>query len=198
VGQEFGPPVDVIVPARTMNELARVSTHQEEPIHVSIPADHRQIIFKLEDVELASQLIEGEFANSQKIVQEAIEYTTRSVVDTANFLKAVRVSYLFARDTNSGVTVEVAPAGDELNNGRVTLVATSPELGDNVVDVDASIEGDPVEISFNAKYLIDLLSVLDSPQVVLETRNPDENPGVFRMVGDENFTHIIMPMRIPR
>jgi DNA polymerase-3 subunit beta len=80
----------------------------------------------------------------------------------------------------------------------VTLVATSPELGDNVVDVDASIEGNPVEISFNAKYLIDLLSVVDSPQVVLETHNPDENPGVFRMVGDENFTHIIMPMRLPR
>ena len=79
-----------------------------------------------------------------------------------------------------------------------SLIATSPELGDNVVDVDASIEGDPVEISFNAKYLIDLLSVLDSPQVVLETRNPNENPGVFRMVGDEHFTHIIMPMRIPR
>jgi DNA polymerase-3 subunit beta len=198
VGQDLGLSADVIVPARTMNELARVSGGQEEPIHVSIPADHRQIIFKLEDVELASQLIEGEFANSQKIVQEAVEYTTRSVVDTANFLKAVRVSYLFARDTNSGVTVEVAPAGDELNNGRVTLIATSPELGDNVVDVDASIEGDPVEISFNAKYLIDLLSVMDSPQVVLETRNPDENPGVFRMVGDEHFTHIIMPMRIPR
>ncbi len=56
-------------------------------------------------------------------------------------------------------------------------------MGDNVVDVDASIEGDPAEISFNAKYLIDLLSVVDSPQVVLETGNPDENPGVLRVVG---------------
>jgi DNA polymerase-3 subunit beta len=198
VGQDFGPSANVIVPARTMNELARISAHQEEPIYLSIPADHRQIIFKLQDIELASQLIEGEFANSKKIVADATEYTTRSVLDTATFLKAVRVSHLFARDTNNGVTIEVAPAGDELHNGRVTLIATSPELGDNVVDVDASIEGDPVEISFNAKYLIDLLSVLDSPQVVLETRNPDENPGVFRMVGDEHFTHIIMPMRIPR
>ncbi|MFC1975908.1 DNA polymerase III subunit beta [Chloroflexota bacterium] len=198
VGQDFGSKVDVIVPARTMNELGRVSGGQEQPIDVSIPPDHRQIIFRLEDVELASQLIEGEFANSQKIVNDAGEYKTRSVLDTSNFLKAVRVSHLFARDTNNGVTLEAAPAGDELMNGRVTFIATSPELGDNVVDVDASIEGEPVEISFNAKYLIDLLSVVDSPQVVLETGNPDENPGVFRMVGDENFTHIIMPMRLPR
>jgi len=63
--------------------------------------------------------------------------------------------------------------------------------------VDASFEGEPVEISFNAKYLIDLLAVLDSPQVALQTRNPNESPGVFRMVGDDKFTHIIMPMRLP-
>jgi DNA polymerase-3 subunit beta len=198
VGQELGPPVDVIVPARTMNELSRIVGQQEDPIEITIPPDHRQIIFRLQDVELASQLIEGEFANSKKIVEDAGGFKTRSVVDTTNFLKAVRVSHLFARDTNHGVTLEISPAGDELMNGRVTFVATSPELGDNVVDVDASIEGDPIEISFNAKYLIDLLSVVDSPQVALETGNPDENPGVFRMVGDENFTHIIMPMRLPR
>lgn len=196
--QHFGAPVGVIVPARTLNELSRVAGGQEQPVEVYIPPDRRQIIFHLENVELASQLIEGEFANATKIIDEAKEYQTRSVLDTTNFLKAVRVSHLFARDTNNGVTLEIAPAGDELMNGRVTFIATSPELGDNVVDVDASIEGDPVEISFNAKYLIDLLSVVDSPQVVLETRNPDENPGVFRMVGDDKFTHIIMPMRLPR
>jgi DNA polymerase-3 subunit beta len=196
--QGFAGVVEVIVPARTLNELSRISSNQEEPIEVSIPPDRRQIIFRLEDVEVASQLIEGEFANSGKIVAEAKDYITRSVLDTGNFLKAIRVSHLFARDTNNGVTLEVAPAGDELMNGRITFIATSPELGDNVVDVDASIEGEPVEISFNAKYLIDLLSVVDSPQVVLETRNPDENPGVFRMVGDDKFAHIIMPMRLPR
>lgn len=196
--QDFGEVVDVIVPARTLNELSRISSGQEQAVEVSIPPDRRQVIFRLEDVELASQLIEGEFANSSKIIDDASDYITRSVLDTANFLNAVRVSHLFARDTNNGVTLEIASAGDELMNGRVTFVATSPELGDNVVDLDASIEGDPVEISFNAKYLIDLLSVMDSPQVVLETRNPDENPGVFRMVGDEKFAHIIMPMRLPR
>ncbi|MBN1218279.1 MAG: DNA polymerase III subunit beta [Anaerolineae bacterium] len=196
--QGFGTSADVIVPARTLNELSRIAGGQEQLIEVSIPPDHRQIIFRLEDVEIASQLIEGEFANSTKIVDEARAFNTRSVLDTTSFLKAVRVSHLFARDTNNGVTLEIAPAGDELMNGRVTFIATSPELGDNVVDVDASIEGESVEISFNAKYLIDLLSMVDSPQVVLETRNPDENPGVFRMVGDEKFTHIIMPMRLPR
>ncbi len=82
-------------------------------------------------------------------------------------------------------------------NGRVTLVATSAELGDNVADIDASIEGDPLEIAFNAKYLIDVLSVIETPQVVLETA-VSSSPGVLRPLGDDQFTHVIMPMHISR
>lgn len=196
LNEDFGDTVEVIVPARALTELARISADQEKPVAVIIPASRRQILFRLENIDLASQLIEGEFANYNQVIPKS--YETRSVLDTTSFLKAVRVSHLFARDTNNGVTLEITPAGDELMNGRITLAATSPELGDNVVDVDASIEGTPLEVSFNAKYLIDALSVMDSPQVVLETGDPDEHPGVFRPVGDKTFVHVIMPMRLPR
>jgi len=64
-----------------------------------------------------------------------------------------------------------------------------------VADLDASIEGDAVEIAFNAKYLIDVLSVIESPQFALETSTAS-SPGVFRAIGDEHFTHVIMPMHI--
>ncbi|MBI1879681.1 MAG: DNA polymerase III subunit beta [Chloroflexi bacterium] len=124
-------------------------------------------------------------------------YATRSVMDTGSLLKAVRVSHLFARDSANIVKLEITPTGDELMNGRITLVATSAELGDNVADVDASIEGNPMEIAFNAKYLIDVLSIIDSPQVVLET-SAASSPGVLRLIGDDKFTHVIMPMHISR
>jgi DNA polymerase-3 subunit beta len=158
-----------------------------------IAPNRRQIIFNLQDVELVSQLIEGDFPDYKRIIPSG--RVTRSVVDTASFLKAVRISHLFARDSANIVRLEIAPSGDELMNGRVTLVATSTDLGDNVADVDASIEGEPIEIAFNAKYLIDVLSVIDSPQFSLETTNAS-NPGVFKAIGDENFTHVIMPMHI--
>lgn len=81
--------------------------------------------------------------------------------------------------------------------GRLTIMATSAELGDNVSEVDAAVDGEPIEIAFNAKYLIDVLSVINTPQVALETSNPS-SPGVIRPVGDENFVHVIMPMHIAR
>jgi DNA polymerase-3 subunit beta len=193
--QNFGDLSELIIPARALMELARVSADQEQPVEVIITPARKQILFHMQDVDLVSQLIEGKFPDYNQIIPKG--YTTRTVMETNSFLKAVRVSHLFARDSANIVKLEITPSGDELMNGRVTLVATSAELGDNVADVDASIEGNPVEIAFNAKYLIDVLSIIDSPQVVLETSAP-ASPGVIRAIGDDKFTHVIMPMHISR
>jgi DNA polymerase III subunit beta len=183
----------LIIPARALMELSRIATDHEQPINMIIAPNRRQILFNLQDVELVSQLIEGDFPDYKRIIPNA--RVTRTVIDTASFLKAVRISHLFARDAANIVRLEVLPSGDELMSGRVTLMATSADLGDNVADVDASIEGEAIEIAFNAKYLIDVLSIIDSPQFSLETTTAS-NSGVFRAIGDENFTHVIMPMHI--
>jgi DNA polymerase-3 subunit beta len=176
-------------------ELARVSADQEQFVEVIITPARKQILFHLQSVDLVSQLIEGKFPDYNQIIPKG--YATRSILETSSFLKAARVSQLFARDSANIIKLEVIPAGDELMNGQITLVATSAELGDNVADVDASIEGEPLEIAFNAKYLIDVLSVIESPQVVLET-TAASSPGVIRPIGDDQFTHVIMPMHISR
>ena len=186
-------PASLIIPARALTELSRVSTDQEQPIDLIVTPARRQILFHLQDIELVSQLIEGDFPDYTRIIPDG--HTTRSVIETENFLKAVKISHLFARDSANIVRLDVLPSGDELMNGRVTLVATSAELGDNVAEIDASIEGDAIEVAFNAKYLIDVLSIIESPQFILET-STSSSPGVFRPVGDDNFTHVIMPMHI--
>jgi DNA polymerase-3 subunit beta len=81
--------------------------------------------------------------------------------------------------------------------GHLTMTATSAEVGDNVGEIDAVIEGEEMEIAFNAKYLIDILSVVDAAQVVLETTTAS-SPGVIKPLGSEDFTHVIMPMHISR
>jgi len=193
--QNFDDMMEVIIPARALMELGRISGDQEQPVEVIITPARKQILFHLQDIDLVSQLIEGKFPDYNQIIPKG--YSTRSVMDTTSLLKAVRVSHLFARDSANIVKLEITPTGDELMNGRITLVATSAELGDNVADVDASIEGNPMEIAFNAKYLIDVLSIIDSPQVVLET-SAASSPGVLRSIGDDKFTHVIMPMHISR
>ncbi len=81
--------------------------------------------------------------------------------------------------------------------GFATIAATSAETGDNVAQVDASVDGDAIEIAFNVKYMTDVLNVVGTPQVALETRTAME-PGVLKPVGEDGFLHVIMPMHFGR
>ena len=184
-------PVSVIIPARALAELARIST-DEEDITLVITPTRKQALFHAPNVDLVSQLIEGNFPDYQQIIPRS--YTTRTVVNTNSLLRACKTANIFARDAANIVRLQIAPGG-ELAPGHITIAATSAELGDNVGEIDASIEGDAIEIAFNVKYLIDVLSVMDSAQVVLETTT-SSSPGVIRPVGDVDFVHVIMPMHV--
>ena len=87
--------------------------------------------------------------------------------------------------------------GSELAPGQMIITATSPEFGDNVSEIDASIEGDEIEIAFNARYMIDALTVVGTPEVAIETSSAS-SPGVIRPVGGNDFLCVIMPMHISR
>jgi DNA polymerase-3 subunit beta len=145
---------------------------------------------------LVSELIDARFPDYRAIIPK--NKTTRTVVDTAALLKGVRVSFLFARDNANIIRLAVIPGTGE-HAGHVRLTATSTEMGDNVNEIDAMVEGETVEIAFNAKYLIDVLSQIDQPQVVLETTQPTR-PGTIRPIGmgEEEFLHVVMPMHPPR
>ena len=69
----------------------------------------------------------------------------------------------------------------------------SEEIGDDVGEIDATVEGDDSKIAFNGRYLTDVLSVLKESQVALETTSPS-SPGLIRPVGSDNYTHVVMPM----
>jgi len=75
----------------------------------------------------------------------------------------------------------------------VSVSARSEEIGDDVGELDAIVDGEEAKIAFNGKYLIDVLSVLSEEQVALETTSPS-SPGVLKPVGDENYVHVVMPM----
>jgi len=184
----------VIIPARALQELARISGEQEEPIRVLVSPARNQAFFRLSSIDLITQLVEGTFPDYRQIIPR--QHSTRTVLNTAEFQKAVRLASLFARDSNNIVRVRVEPAG-ELTPGKVVVSATSSELGSNVSELEATIQGDAIEIAFSARYLADVLNVIDAAQVAMETSAPS-SPGAFTPVGGESFLHVIMPMHIGR
>ncbi len=194
--------MEVVIPARALTDLARILNDQEEPVEVVINTARKQILFHMTNIDFVSQLIEGKFPDYNQIIPK--EHLTRSLLDTQTFLNAVKVSHLFARDSANIVKLDIEPGEDlvsgqaeELSGGTVKLAATSAEVGDNEAEIDAAIMGEPIEIAFNAKYLMDVLSIIAAPQVILET-SAEQSPGVLKPIGDEAFTHIIMPMHINR
>ena len=181
---------EVVIPARTLAELNRLIADQQEAIEITVNPNKSQALFRLKNSELVSQLVQGTFPQYAQLIPQS--YTTRAVVDVAQFLRATRTASIFARDGSGIVRLVMAPGG-ELTPGKVTISARSEEIGDDVGDIDAIVDGEESKIAFNGRYLIDVLSVLRESQVALETTNPS-SPGVIRPVGVDNYIHVVMPM----
>jgi DNA polymerase-3 subunit beta len=196
----------VVVPAKALNELARVSGEEEAQIGVYINAARSQILFHLQGdaganqgrifgIDLVSQLLEGNFVNYRQIVPQ--NTNTSTVVDTEQLLRACRTSSIFVRNEANVIHVEIEPGADAVGDGGgiMRLTATSTEMGDSSIDLDAEIEGEGLTIAFNVRFLMDVLSVMESAQVVLDTTS-STRPGLLRPVGSDEFMHVIMPMHM--
>ena len=181
---------EVIIPARTLAELNRLIAEQEEAVEVMVNPNKGQALFRLKNIELVSQLIQGTFPNYAQLIPQS--YTTRAVIGVADFLRATKTASIFARDGSGIIRLVVTPGG-ELTPGKVVVSARSEEIGDDVGEIDAVVEGEEAKIAFNGKYLTDVLSVLHESQVALETTSPS-SPGVVRPVGVDNYIHVVMPM----
>jgi DNA polymerase-3 subunit beta len=188
--QEASERSEVIIPARAMREVNRLLADEEEPIEMTINSSRSQVLFRLKNVELVAQLIQGTFPNYSQLIPQS--HTSRAVVDVAEFLRETRIAAIFARDGSGIIRVQVTP-GEELSPGKLVISARAEELGDNRGEIDASMEGEAAKIAFNSRYLQDVLQVLDCSQVALETSGPS-SPGVLRPVGQENYVHVVMPM----
>lgn len=183
---------EVIIPARTLAELNRLIADNEEPVNITLNPNKSQILFQMESINLVSQLIQGSFPNYSQLIPQS--YTTRVIVNVSDFLQATRTASIFARDGSGIVRLMITPGG-EANPGKLTVSARSEEIGDDVGEIDATVEGDEAKIAFNGKYLSDVLGVLHESQVALEITNAS-SPGLIRPVGTDNYTHVIMPMFI--
>jgi DNA polymerase III subunit beta len=180
----------VIVPARTLNEIQRLLGEQEEPVHITVNDQRTQAIFRLNNAEIVTQLVQGTFPNYSQVIPS--KYDTRAVADVGEFTRVARMASAFARDASNIVRLLVTPGG-ELKAGKITLTAQAEEIGGNTGDLDALVDGNEAKIAFNVKYLMDVLAVVKQSQVALEVTTPS-SPGVVRPIGTDNYVHVIMPM----
>ena len=181
------PDTSIVIPARALNELARVLADVDDPVEVVLAGGRNQVLFHLDGIDLVSRLIDGQFPNYQQIVPQS--HTTRAVLDREELLRAVRPAALIAHESANIVKLQIGADGEP----GIT-VSASAEVGDHVGQVEAAVEGDGTTIAFNARYLADVLTNVAAEQFALELNGP-LSPGVFKPVGDDRYIHVVMPVR---
>jgi len=195
MAQKPAQKIEALIPARALAELARIAVNGDETLQMVFPAGRGQVIFHLHDVELVSQLIEGNFPNYAAIIPPS--FKTRTVISTADLLKACRQTEIIAREGSYIARLDIQPESGAEKPSQLEISASSEQTGSSEVMVDASIDGTPLLIAFNVRFLREVLEVIKTPNVVLET-NAANSPAMLRPVGDESFQHIIMPMNLQR
>ena len=185
---------NILIPAKTLTELARILPN-EGTIEMIVTPNRSQVLFHTPNVDLVSRLIEGKFPPFRGIIPK--EYTTRAVIETKEFAAAVRTVMPFARDSSNITRLKLRGGNSELEQGELIVEATVEDVGSSVCTVCASIDGPEQEITFNVRYLADVLAIVDTPEVALEVTSA-ARPGAIRPVGSEDYTYIIMPMSANR
>ncbi len=186
-------PVTALIPARALNELARIAGDGDATISLVIPKGRGQAVFRVKNVELVTQLIDGAFPDYEQIIPRS--YKTRTIVSTASLLKACKQAEIFAREGSNVARLNITPGSSEMAPSEVEISAVAEETGKNETIVEATVDGEGLLIAFNVRYLREVLEVIKTPNVALETTAPNA-PGVVRPVGDDDFVHVIMPMHL--
>ncbi len=185
-----GEKSDIVVPAKALSELNRLLGDEEDRVLLQTNAAKTQVLFRLKNVEMVAQLIQGTFPNFEQLIPASFSTSMTTSID--DFLRETRIASVFARD-GSGIVRLVVTPGEGAQPGKMAISARAEEIGDNRGELDGVVEGDGVKIAFNGKYLQDVLQSLEGGEIRLEATGPS-NQGVFRPVGADNYVHVIMPM----
>jgi len=180
----------VIVPARSLNELAR-SVDDSDVVELLVTPSRSQLLARVGRLEFLTRLIDGHFPEFRQIIPKT--WNTRVITGRDDFFTAARRARIFAQANNDVVRLQLVPGDSELDPGLLIVSAEASETGENEDLLTARVEGPKAQIAFNGRYLLEILSAIKTPEIAFEMTTPNA-AGVFRPVGDSSFVHVIMPM----
>ena len=169
-----------IVPVKTMVLMERILGEPEEKVTITFAGN--QICLKTTLVELVGNLVQGRFPKYSDVIPAGCD--KKAQIDGEALLSAVRRAALLADEQSRGVRLE-------LTTDKLRLFSSTPEAGDAEVTMKVQYSGEQFEIGFNPQYLIDMLRVIEQPELVLEFGDSSQ-PGLMR--AGKDFLYVVMPV----
>jgi DNA polymerase-3 subunit beta len=175
----------IVIPRKAVVEIRKVIEGAGGPVDFSVAAGVAHI--ERGPVQMSMRLAEGEFPDYHQVVPAASERVV--VIDAGPLLAALRRVSIVSSERTRGVKLLV-------DQRRIELSSINPDVGEASEEIEVEYDGAPLGMGFNARYLIDVLSILPADTRVELALNDDVSPGVLRPVGDPDYRYIVMPMRL--
>ena len=175
----------VIVPRKGLFELKRLLEEAPEAA-VSLGFAESSALFKKPGLSMVMRLIDGQFPEYQRVIPKEGEKKV-SVSRVRLFESLKRIALLSAEKSNA---VKLT-----LSDNLLRITAQNPDLGEAKEDLEIAFKGNTITVGFNARYLLDVLSVMENDEVLLELGD-EHSPGVVHAPNDASYTAVVMPMRV--
>jgi DNA polymerase-3 subunit beta len=181
---EFEKEFRTIIPLKTAQEAVRV--FKDENKQISVYFDSNQVLFKTDNLEMISRLINGDFPDYQAIIPDSLEI--EAVMNKEELLGALKLVGSFSDKLNE---IKIA-LKDKAKNMEIS--SFNQIIGENQYLIPAKIKGSPIEIVFNWRFLMDGIKNIDSEDVFIGF-NSDNKPAIIKNSKDSSYFYILMPIK---
>lgn len=172
-----------VIPGRALNELGRLLQGGDDAV-AALTLSENQAFFDLGDVRLVSRLLEGQYPDVMRLVPQQFETTVR--LDTQPFHDACERASLIARDGSGAIKLGV-------DGDRLSITSNAPEVGEVYEELAATIEGNPLEIGLNPRYVTEGLRALDADQFLFQFVD-NRKPTRLKASDHEDFLYVVLPI----
>lgn len=182
----FGPELSkgVIFPKKGIFEIKKFA--EEDPCELLLGFLDNSAVIKKNNTVVVMRLVDGEFPDYTRVIPQNNDRIVK--VDREQFLHSLRRMAILSSEKSKGVKLEI-------DREKMIISSSNPELGEAREDLESDYAGEPLQIGFNARYLLDVLGVIDCRTVMLCLRD-ELSPALIRPAEKEDFTSVIMPMRL--
>lgn len=194
LSQKSSSNIELIIPAKAFEELAYIvsefsSDQGENTVSLYLIEERNQVVFRYNDIDLISRLIDGQYPAYQQAIPTG--YQTTAEIERAEFQTALKVVNIIAR----GVLGNKLYVDQDPKENVIRMSATQTDLGSNESSFAAKIEGESMKMAFSSRLLAEMLSHVGGEKIIFESSSPT-SAGVFKIKGDDTFIHLVMPMRL--
>lgn len=177
--------VSAIIPVQTLQEVLRTIVEDSDTIDILF--DETQVRFRINEAEIISRLIDGNFPDYRQLIPQKSDIT--ATVEKQEFIRVTKIAGLFARESGGSVTITV-----DADKKIVSLHSIASEFGENTSELKAKITGNG-QITLNSRYISEALSVLDDETIEFSFSGK-LSPCILKSTNkNTNYYHVIMPLK---